>query len=196
MQAVQIRVAKEKKPDKSIGHREFNDFERQLNKLTTSQEFYDYFYTKPDPYYYKSLPDEAFKKNSTFPYNPFHAMPEHRLKELMKYMEHTSHWQEEHVLPIINAARWIFNIFKDLTHLTTSECVALSFEAQKRIQNTNPNVKRWIEEDNYKNNTAAQEATAILHSVIAEFPEHWNAWMDEIQHWKIKGHRKIEFDKK
>jgi hypothetical protein len=194
---VQIRIAKDKKPVTRSQHRDFTDHERTINKLTTKEDFIEYYVEKPDPYALKAAPDSLWKKGEpgSIKYNPFRVMPEHRLKEFCKYWEKTPDYQAKYVQPYYDAARWIF-LFKDITHLTTSECVALTLEAQKRLANSKPNVQRWISEDNLNDAESANEAASIIRSVIEEFPSHWSEWMDQIEVEILKGHRKVESSKK
>jgi hypothetical protein len=183
---VQIRIARDKKKQQN-SHRDFNDFERMLNKLTTSAEFYEEFKPKVDIYSLRTLSDKHFK-NDTFSGNPFRSMPEHRLKSIAKYMEHTQQWQRDMIEPIINVSRWIF-LFKDITHLTTSECLALAIETQKQIQNSNPKLIKWLEDDNYKSEDSAHQVTDIIHSVLADFQEHWELYMAQIERMENKTYK-------
>lgn len=194
---LRIRIAGDKKPKaQANGHRDFSDFERSLNKLTTSQDFIDYFMPEIDPYALKAMDGEKFNIQGYEHTNPFRYMAEHRLKEICKFIVKTPQWQRDEVDPILNIARWVFTIFKDTTHLSTSECLALAIEAQNRINKTNPNLIEWLEDDNLESERSAKEVTTILHSVISEFPQHWNEWMNQLESSTFKRHRKIENDPK
>lgn len=189
-----IRIARNKKPN---SHRDFNDLEKTLNKLGTAQEFIDYFTPKIDPYALKAIPHRKFKDNiECGGVNPFYYMPDHRLKTFVKYMERTEQWRTENVDPIIDITNWVFTIFKDTTHLTTSECLALTIETQKRIRNTHPELIEWLENDNIRSERSAHAVTDIIHSVLEDFPSHWSEYMAQLERPTFKRHTKIENEKK
>jgi hypothetical protein len=58
--SLQIRITQGKKKPQQNSHRDFTDFEKILNKLTTSQAFVEHFMPKVDPYELKALPDKLF----------------------------------------------------------------------------------------------------------------------------------------
>jgi hypothetical protein len=194
--SVQIRIAGDKKkPQSNSSHRDFNDFEKTLNKLGTMQEFLDYMIPHLDPMTLKALPQRYFKDAVAFgKVNPFYYMPEHKLKNFVKYMEKTEQWQQDEIEPVMNVARWAYSVFKDVTHLTTSECLALAMESQERISNSNPKLKEWLENDNLQSEKNANEVAEIIHSVLSDFQQHWELYMNKFNDSVFKRHAKSESD--
>lgn len=183
---MQIRIAKPKQ--KTEKHREFNDLEKQLNELKTSKDFIEFFTPKINIYKLKAIPDAKFEKDG-YGGNPCRALPEHRLKQIVKYIEATPEWYKNHVEPVINTANWVF-LIKDVYHKETSECMAIALAVQNKIRNTHPELADALRDDTPRDEEKLRMVADIIQSVVADFDNHWSDYMDALN--KLSFEKDIE----